>query len=325
MTPSAIVHAACGAPRVDSCVEHAGRCWLCAGEVTRGESVDSWNGASFTGQNRVRSPQSSHVCEACVFVCSRLSPVPGRPAKEGKRFGGNFRNYSSLWEEGIGYANASKGEKTRIREFLAREHRGPWFAALADSGQKHVIPWAPMNGPGRGGAVLFDEQLVQVPESIALIDTMTALLTAGATKEEIGSGDYSARAWQMCGALLRAFEETHGPHRGGAWFTLALWLAQRDEETVQARMAAEKETKSADRKRKGKAANAHDGGTPSATRRVPRNFQPEHSEALGHAAGKDAERSPDMCDSRGVGDDDRAQATDRDAEREQLTLFGGPR
>ena len=96
-----------------------------------------------------------------MFICSRTSPVPGRPAKEGKKFGGNFRNYTHLWDE-RGYANASKGEKPVIREFLARNHAGPWFAAIADSGQKHVLPFARLNGPGRPGIVLLDELVVRV-------------------------------------------------------------------------------------------------------------------------------------------------------------------
>lgn len=323
VSPSAIVHSVCGAPHLESCALHGGRCWLCVGQMTRGEPVDSWNGASFTGQNKVRMPNATHVCEACVFVTSRLSPVPGRPPKEGKTLGGNFRNYSHLWEDGVGYANASKGEKTRIREFLARDHGGVWFAAIADSGQKHVIPWAPMNGPGRGGRVLFDEQLVDLPPSLALVDEMTALLTAGATKEEIGGGDYSARAWQLCGPALRAFEETSGPHRGGAWFTLALWLAQRDEETVQTRLAAEKEAKSAGRKVKGATANAHGRSAAGATRRVPGDAEPERAEALGPTANENADGSADMRDSGGVGDDDRAKAPSGNAARGQLKMFGG--
>lgn len=289
--------------------------------MTRGEPVDSWNGASFTGQNRVRSPQSTHVCEACVFVTSRLSPVPGRPPKDGKSLGGNFRNYSHLWEDGLGYANASKGEKPRIREFLARDHAGQWFAAIADSGQKHVIPWAPMNGPGRGGTVLFDEERITMPDSMALVDEMTSLLTAGATKEEMGSGDYSARAWQLCGDSLRTFEDHHGHERGGGWFGLALWLAQRDEETVQRRIAAEKEKKNARRSGKGKAARADRGSTARAARGIPANAAGECAETLGPPADAHAERVADVRDSRGVGDVDGETAADRNARGQQRTLF----
>lgn len=324
-SPSTIIHEICGSPPSESCVPHVGACWLCASQMTRGEPVDSWNGASFTGQNRVRSPMSTHVCESCVFICSRLSPVPGRPAKEGKKFGGNFRNYSSMWEDGRGYLNASKGEKPLIREFLARDHRGPWFGALADSGQKHVIPWAPMNGPGRGGSVLFDEQIVNVPQSMALVEEMTALLTMGSTKDELGSGDYTARAWQLCGPALRTFDEAHGAHRGGAWYGLALWLAQRDEETVQTRLAAEKETKAnakARRPAKRQAPNSNSGSGARASRGIPADPISEHAEELGHTTEPNERRGSDVLDSGGVGHGDRQEAPSRSAEYKQLTLLG---
>lgn len=160
-TPSAIIAELSGFGERDDCEPNDGLCWVCAGRMTRGQPVEKWSGSSFTGQNRVRCPDATHVCEACVWVCSRIAPVPGRPAKPGKKFGGNFRNYSHLYERGWrslpfgddgsqarGYVNASKGEKPLIRTFLSREHAGEWFAAIADSGQKHVIPWAPLNGPG---------------------------------------------------------------------------------------------------------------------------------------------------------------------------------
>jgi hypothetical protein len=206
----------------------------------------SWNGASFTGQSKVRAPASQWVCEACVWICSRLSPVPGRPPAEGKKLGGNFRNYSHLFERAesgrISYVNASKGEKPVILAFLRRRVKeGLWFAAVADSGQKHVIPWAPINGAGDRGSVLFDDQTVQLPDAAgwSLVDDLRALLTAGATKEEIGDAQYGAGAWTRCRAQIEAFEARWQGHRHGAWFTLALWLAQRDEAAVAERRARE--------------------------------------------------------------------------------------
>lgn len=319
MRPSEIVWRAHGAPRVESCEEHDGRCWLCSGALVRGEPVESWAGNSFTSQNRVLYPAGTHVCEACCFVCSRVSPVLGRPPKEGKTLGGNFRNYSHL-ADALGYANASKGEKSAIREFLARDHRSPWFAAIADSGQKHVIPFTPMNGPGRAGSVLFDEQLVIVPDEQSLVAEMMGLLTAGATKEELGSGDYGARAWQLCGELLAQFEARRGADRHGGWFSLALWLAQRDEEAVAARVAAEKEAKGARRKGKGTTAHADGRGSARGAKRVPRDAGREHAEALGTAPESDARSGPDNGDSGGMGNVALPEPAAADAA--QLQLFG---
>jgi hypothetical protein len=304
-SPSQIVWVSAGSIPVDGCVSAAGRCYVCAGEITRGMPVTDWMSTNNTDQNRARSPASTHVCEACCFVHSRIAPVPGRPAKEGKKFGGNFRNYSHLWDE-RGYLNASKGEKPLIREFLARDHRGPWFAALADSGQKHVLPFAPMNGAGRSGVVLFDEVRVPIPGDQSLVGECASLLTAGATKEEIESGDYSARAWTLCGPALAAFESMHGPHRGGAWFSLAVWLAQRDEAEVAVRQAAEKES-SARRKAKGKAAHAHRRASARVESVISGKPRSKYAQTLGPTPGADAGGGSHNGEPRGVGNKDAAR------------------
>ena len=258
-------------------------CWLCGAPWPRGQLVSKWSGASFTGQNRVRCPTSTYVCEPCVQVCSRIAPVPGRPPKPGKKFGGNFRNYSHLYEAGD-YVNASKGEKPAVLAFLRRTKSGPWFGAIADSGQKHVLPWVPVN-PGRRGVVLFDEMLVQVPESFDLVDAMTSLLTAGATKDEIIRGDYRAQTWIRCRVEVSAFEAQHREERGGAWFGLALWLAQRDEEAVQVRLKKERESKRGKTKRRGSRRAANKDGRGDSVRKgaVPRSRR-QPAEALGAAA-----------------------------------------
>lgn len=246
-------------------------CWLCGGEAARGFRVDAWLGSSFTGFASARAPSSEWVCEECVYVCGRLSPVPGRPPKEGKEHGGNWRNYTHLYDDG-NYVNASKGEKHRIRAFLRAPHRGVWFAAIADSGQKHVLPFTPVNPPGtRSGVVRFEELDIVLPPTAAgwkLLDDITELLTMGATKDELSTGRYTPRAWALCGDALLQFQETWGGLLSDGWYSLALWLAQRDEEEVARRIAAQKEEHEERRQRK--ATNAHRGGVARASGGVPR-------------------------------------------------------
>lgn len=85
------------APRND-CEPSHGLCWLCGAQATRGQRVLDWTGSLFTGHTRARCPGAEYVCEPCVHVCSRIAPVPGRPPKDGKAFGGNWRNYSHLYD-----------------------------------------------------------------------------------------------------------------------------------------------------------------------------------------------------------------------------------
>lgn len=68
------IHALMGATAHPDCIDlSVFRCWVCAGASVRGMLVDSWLGSNFVGRNRVRAPDSLHVCESCV-VC-----MAGRP------------------------------------------------------------------------------------------------------------------------------------------------------------------------------------------------------------------------------------------------------
>lgn len=244
-------------------------CWVCGARgYPRGADAIAWTGHAMTDQNQCRDPAAEYVCEACVYLRSKSSPVPGRlpgPCSTCKGLradacakcegtgknsaGGNWRNFSALFDAGspTPLITASKGEKPAILAFLRAPKRGTWFAAIADSGQKQVIPYTPINHPMARGRVLFDDTIVLLPDAAGwrLVDDMRALLTAGGTKEEVESGRYNPGAWTRAGELILRFEETWSSQRGGAFFTLALWLSQRDEDAVQQRMQAERDAAAA--------------------------------------------------------------------------------
>jgi|SRR6185312_13223970 len=218
-SPSAIVHALRGAPACPGCAPAAPfECWVCGARAERGIDRRRWLGVTFVGQNRVRAPDSMMVCEACAYV------MAGRPPD-------TLRLTSHLYDD-RGHLTPNKGAKPAILAWLREPKVGAWFAAIADSGKKHLIPWAPINAPGGGaGLALFEERIVEIG-AWELVDAMTALLTAGASKEEIGRGEYGPRAWLRVGAdALRGFERAWSGKRGSGWFELGLWLAQRQEVT----------------------------------------------------------------------------------------------
>jgi len=253
-------------------------CYLCGGSSNLGEPVGDWMGGNFTDQNRVRNPSGQFVCAACCFVSSRITEVQGRPAKEGKKFGGCFRNYSHCIEGGE-YFNASKGEKPLIRAFLERKHICEWGAAIADSGQLHVIPFTRMNfGNGTtAGVVLFDKQDIAIPDDVSLIERTCDMLTTGATKDEILSGNYRIATIERCGDMVRAYEREARSERGGNWFSFVVWLAQRDEEQVATRLenenAAKKEKDDANKRTKKPARNAGNRDDISSKKRVSARVQ----------------------------------------------------
>ena len=289
-------------------------CAICGGQSVRGVPIDVFIGDSLTDQNTFRAPTSRHVCVSCAFVRARFSPVPGRPPKEGKENGGRWGNYSHFVDDNR-LENASKGEKPRILAWLRGPKAGWWGCGVADSGQKHVLPYVPLNPPGARGRIRFEEAEVALPtaDGWRIVDDMIAMLTAGATKAEIESGAYSARAWQLCGDAVRAFEGTHGRLRGGSWFALALWLSQRNEERVQERMAAEAEAKKeaksgrkTGRRGPGAAADAAGGDAAGVSPRVPSDDGREGARALADHPGSNGGRGELHAKRRRVGDEGSA-------------------
>lgn len=296
-------------------------CWLCGGVwAGRACPISDWQGANFTGQNKVRSPRSTWICEPCVHISSRIAPVPGRPPKEGKSFGGNFRNYSHCWwrdQTGkVEYLNASKGEKPALLAWLRKPKVGEWWCAIADSGQKHIIPWAPLI-KGAKGPVLFDDLVVTLGDW-GIVDDMVELLTAGATKEEVEGGDYHPGSILRCRLDILAFEAKWGRMRGGGFFALAIWLAQRDEEKVAARMAAEKEAKKDGKSRGKKTGNDQAARSPESAVSQDPELQP--TQTLGAASDPQPSGSTDIRGARGVADIDVSHTADRHTG--QLGLWG---
>lgn len=276
MSASQHLHRLMGTHSAD-CVAAHGACYVCGGSIVRGLPRSRWMGANFTDQNRVAVPVSEWVCEGCVIV------MAGRPPDTQRMF--------SHLVDGEHWLRCNKADKGRMRAWLrAVPKRGPWFAAIADSGQKHLVPWAPINHPSFVGRVNFEGRIITLGDW-ALVDEMAELLTLGATKEEMSTGNYGPRAWALCGARLRAFIARVEQRSG--WFDLALWLAQRDEERVAVRLEAEKETKNARRRGKGKAANPDSGDAARAARGVLPHGAGERSDALGLTPVADAERGED--------------------------------
>jgi hypothetical protein len=162
--------------------------------------------------------------------------VPGRPPAAGKKLGGNFRNYSHIVEivDGeVRYANATKAEPEIVTAFLQRAKEGTWYAAIAESGQKHTIPWAPPNPPGVGGVVAFDDQLISVPHAPdrwELLPAIESLLLLGVPRGVILDGCWTVDLVRKHGEALRAFDVTWDHERGGGFFHLTLHLAKNKRE-----------------------------------------------------------------------------------------------
>jgi len=327
-SPVRIVHAIAGAPAFDGCsdMETPTRCWICGLESTRAMPARRWMGAKFTDQNKCRWPGATHVCEACAWACSWVAP-PGfyGPDNPKPKRGVNLRLFSHLYDAGK-YIYANKANKPLILSWLRAPKAGPWFAAIADTGQKHVLPWTPMNlSGGLGGTALFEESLVSLPstdDGWRVADDCAALLAAGATKAEVLAGDYRAETWLRCKDRVRRFEAAYSRLRGGAWFRLVVWLSQRDEALVAERLKREKEAKrgKSERGSRRKAA-ARDGARAAGAPGSVSEERRESDQALVADRGPHESSDSHKRERRGVGDEDARQPAV--VGHHQFSLFGG--
>lgn len=322
--PAYVLHRLSGSPEQSGAAGLATpeRCRVCGALTSRGAPYDRWQGSNFTDQNKLRFIAGTVVCEPCIWAHAWNPPPDQPPPAPGKK-GLNLRLFSHLFDDD-GYRSLNKADKPAIRDWLCAPKSPPWWCAIADTGQKHVVPWTPVNLHPRLGVIRFEESDVTI-DCDALrshIDTVIALLTAGATKAEIEAGRYRPTTWQRCAAIIRGHEERYAAERGGDLARLVVWLAQRDEDAVAERMEKEKEAKHGrGKKRQG---DRSDGGPdPRPTRRVSRE-RGQRAEALGPARGEgDARGADEFTDERVVLD---APAAAEPGQPEQLGLFsdGGP-
>lgn len=231
MTPTEATWHNAGRPAIDTATAVDGRCWLCGGLHPRGMLVKGAIPKTFLQAPEAACPEGTHVCEPCIqMLGKRKFAFPGR-GKPGGKFGPAPCNLSHGLD-GDTYWNATKGEKPAIRAAITRHKRAPWFISVADSGQKHVLPFARMQTHnGVGGWVRFETQDVFVPDSAASdVERVTGMLNAGGTKAEVASGEWSPRSYKNIGVdVIRAFEAWAAPQRGGAWWALLVWVCQREE------------------------------------------------------------------------------------------------
>lgn len=128
-----------------------GVCAMCGRRVEESAPAKKWlEGKSFTDPSHLRA-RSDRVCEACAWAVTgkgmdqiRMWTVLARtdrvlPASNTKAaFAADHVHFTS------------RADMRAVAATLARPPEGPWLVAVAESGQKHVLPYTPVNsGTGR--------------------------------------------------------------------------------------------------------------------------------------------------------------------------------
>ncbi len=201
-----------------------GTCRFC-GRISHGELFSNWVKPTFMDWDKLLPGEI--ICSDCAFWFEEKSEELAR--RVGKEKPQRMRNYSHFIVDGQ-WTPLSKGNKRGMRDLLLGDPF-PELAAIADSGQKHIVFRATRNERGgKSGWVQFEEQSIFVNQRRlrALLDIMDLFLSVF-SKKEIRSGDYAGYRiikfglgkWEKLEKLLRV-------QRGNPLFSLAVFLALKE-------------------------------------------------------------------------------------------------
>ena len=204
-------------------------CRLC-GSHEPGVPFAEWVKDTFTDFDRLLPGDT--VCNDCLFWLDEKSTELMRRAGKDKLQ--KMRNYSHFVKGGQ-WTPYSKGDKAGMRRMLL-EPPFPELAAIADSGQKHIVFKARRNEIGQSaGWIGFEEMPIwvepdQLDERLTLLDEMLGIFSKG---EIAGASYYPHRIMQYGLERWQVAEARVSHWRGSGLFALALFLAQgvKDERT----------------------------------------------------------------------------------------------
>jgi hypothetical protein len=226
LTSSQIVYRAAGHIIDDYEDRH---CHLCAGGLFSPVPSSSILKTTFT--NHDKTTGSGLICAACAWTLSE--PSPELTTLTGKDKPQRLRNYSHFVVDGR-WTPLSKGNKAAQAALLASPGGLPEVAAVAVSGQRHLLFRTPSNPSGQGrGWVMLEEEALWVDQSqfSTLVAAIQILLTARYSKESIRTGRYIYPPEAPITLDEVATTDNYlREYRGGGVFALALFLATIEEE-----------------------------------------------------------------------------------------------
>ncbi len=180
------------------------KCYLCAKPGTNPLELSN----TFTMHSSAKCPDSKMMCDRCYSTISGVQ-------KQLWYWNDGKGKWSKLW--GRSLSRVYQGDKliapiidgtytegkdtfpvvknlltrVEIREFLLNPPEPPFTIAIAESGQKHIIPWALEARDKSFFPVLFELDTVYIDHRFReYLQVYEQLLSLGFSKSEIDSGDY---------------------------------------------------------------------------------------------------------------------------------------
>ena len=228
-----LIHQLAGEPPVEGAVaklftDTLAICCMCGREAAYTASADKALGANFTDRTMFSSPDSAHVCWACTAICSGKPPRTFRQwtvvAAPGVKLAPSQEKAATWIGQHDGLCLTSKANTSPIIDTLLDPPDSVWVVSIAESGQKHVLPYADINH-GDSGVVRMETIDVAYDKPVFrhVFDHALALRRLGQSAEAITEG---APKFIKTRADLKTWH-THtdalNPYRRAPILKLALW------------------------------------------------------------------------------------------------------
>ena len=215
-------------------------CYLCAKPGSNPLGLSN----SFTMHSSAKCPQSKLLCDRCYSTISgnqkQLWYWNQSKDKWSKLWG---RSLSRVYQGDRLIAPIIEGTHTEskdtflvvknlltrveIREYLLNPPQPPFTIAIAESGQKHIIPWALEAQSKDFFPVQFELDTVYIDARFKeFLTSYEELMTLGFSKAEIDSGDYRSERLIKVFDKYWEFEEKIARIRGTRLIQLISYVAQ---------------------------------------------------------------------------------------------------
>ena len=208
-------------------------CYLCAApNATKTLELKD----SFTAHSSARCPESTCLCDRCAWViplrCSYFNPNKGKYSTLFARGwswllnGDNsFPKFGGIVE---GFTEVSElPTRAQMREWLINPPAPPFTICIAESGQKHILPWALEANSRDYFPVQFELDTLHIYRSAFthLLTRYEYLMELGFSKTEINSGNYRSDRLAKCINEYASSEAVIASKRGSRLLELVSYVA----------------------------------------------------------------------------------------------------
>lgn len=200
-------------------------CYLCGKPANQPLELKD----SFTGHSLAKCPESQFLCDRCY------APING-DEKQLWYWSEKKNKWSKLWgrsltrlyvgdklksptiegeREGLKIVS-NLAKRVEIREWLINPPKPPFTIAIAESGQKHILPWALDAQSREYFPVQFelDTVWVDVRKFRTYLEAYEKLMGLGFSKTEINSGNYKSDHMMKAWGQFERPESAIAPIRG---------------------------------------------------------------------------------------------------------------